>query len=131
MIFFVFYTAAGFVAGGKLFSVVFDLPYTAAVLVSAILVASYTLVGGFLAVTWSDALQAVLMLIALAVVATLMTAETGFNTGYASVPSSLFRTDGFTIASALAWGLGYFGQPHILTRFMAIDNATGLTFARR
>lgn len=119
VVFFVFYTSAGLVAGGKLFNTVFGLPYAGAVVLGAALVALYTLLGGFLAVTWTDALQATMMVVALALVAGLLAdsqpvVAAGVRTGTGS--------SGLAIASALAWGLGYPGQPHILARFIALES---------
>lgn len=134
LVFFVFYTAAGFVAGGKLFAASFGLAYTDAVVVSAVLIVAYTSFGGFLAVAWTDALQATLMFVALVVVASLAFT---YNGGENSAPASVSRaaTDASwsatIVVSSLAWGLGYFGQPHILARFMAIEHSTELGSARR
>jgi len=134
--FFVFYTAAGFVAGGKLFSASFGMPYTTAVVLGAVLVAIYTSFGGFLAVAWTDALQAGLMFFALFIVAGLAFWQGGEPHAAPSLqtpsrPLTLTPMSGTVIASALAWGLGYFGQPHILARFMAIRDPAQLDAARR
>ena len=135
--FFVFYTASGFVAGAKLFEAAFGVPYTWAVWIGALLVLAYTSFGGFIAVAWTDALQALLMLAALVFVA-IMSLQYGADGapsppayGAFIVPSDQAALSGLTIASSLAWGLGYAGQPHILARFMAIRDPRRVDRARR
>lgn len=136
LLFFVFYTASGLVAGGKLFTAVFGWPYQWAVLVGGAAVVLYTFMGGFLAVSWTDALQASLMIVALLLVAGF--GMHGFEAARLPDPAMLNPfTDaqgtalgGFAVLSLLAWGLGYFGQPHILARFMAIRSAGRLPRAR-
>ena len=117
LFFFAIYTAAGFVAGAKLFESTLGLDYTVALWVGVVLVLSYTALGGFLAVSWTDCFQALLMLGALVLVAALAFAHTPANSVVTSAPG----LGGLAVVSALAWGLGYFGQPHILARFMAIE----------
>ena len=131
--FFLFYTSAGLVAGGKLFEAVFHVPYTYAVVGSTAVILAYTLVGGFLAVVWTDVVQGLLMLAALLLVAVLATAGSTDNTAMTQVisPTGGLELDGISIVSALAWGLGYMGQPHILVRFMAIDSPEHVPRARR
>jgi sodium/proline symporter len=144
LLFFTFYTASGLVAGGKLFETVFGLPYIWAVATGAGAVLAYTFIGGFLAVSWTDALQGMLMLVALVLVACFGIAATGgfdgLATGLAQRNPALL--DAFTdnagapltvigVASLLGWGLGYFGQPHILARFMAVRSAGELVASRR
>lgn len=144
LVFFTFYTASGLVAGGKLFEAVFGLPYLWAVATGAGAVLAYTFIGGFLAVSWTDTLQGVLMLVALVLVACFGVAALG---GFAGLGGSLATEnpallDAFSdatgtpltwiaAASLLGWGLGYFGQPHILARFMAVRSADELVAARR
>lgn len=143
-VFFTIYTASGLVAGGKLFSTVFDIPYTVALTVGAIVVISYTFLGGFMAVCWTDFFQGILMLMALIIVPykamVLIGGSEGLMSGLAAAnPNTLdYMTSsagealgGISILSLLAWGLGYFGQPHILTRFMAISSADEIKKARR
>src|SRR5690606_26082687 len=135
---------SGLVAGGKLFETVFGLPYVWAVSAGAGAVLAYTFIGGFLAVSWTDALQGMLMLAALALVACVgVIAVGGFDglgTGLEARNPALL--DAFTDAagapltviatlSLLGWGLGYFGQPHILARFMAVRSAGELDASRR
>lgn len=136
LLFFVFYTASGLVAGGKLFNSVFALPYEWAVMGGAAVIVLYTLLGGFLAVSWTDAVQALLMLLALVAVAVM--GFSGSDYAQLSNPQLLNPMTGIDGAdmsvlatiSLLAWGLGYFGQPHILARFMAIRSVDALPLAR-
>lgn len=144
LLFFLFYTSSGLVAGGKLFVAVFDLPYHWAVLAGALAIVFYTFLGGFLAVSWTDVFQALLMLFALLAVPIMAVAHSGgWHEGIAAVrqlnPELLNPLTGSTGAplsgvatiSLLAWGLGYFGQPHILARFMAIEHVNKIPTARR
>jgi len=143
-VFFTIYTASGLVAGGKLFSTVFDIPYMTALTVGALVVISYTFLGGFMAVCWTDFFQGLLMLVALIIVPykayVIIGGMDGLVSGLTAVnPNTLnYMTSsvgeslsGISIISLLAWGLGYFGQPHILTRFMAISSANEIKKARR
>lgn len=144
LLFFTFYTASGLVAGGKLFEAVFDLPYVWAVAAGTGAVLAYTFIGGFLAVSWTDALQGMLMLVALVLVACVGVAVTGGFDGLAdgleaanpALLSAFTDSAGAPLtfiaaASLLGWGLGYFGQPHILARFMAVRSAGELRASRR
>ena len=144
LLFFLIYTGSGLVAGGKLFEAVFGLPYLWAVGVGALAILLYTAVGGFLAVSWTDVLQGLLMAAALIAVPLLAFSRVGgFEVGLDHIESlnpnllDLFTsTDGqalglIGILSLTAWGLGYFGQPHILARFQAIRSASAVTAARR
>lgn len=142
LLFFLFYTSSGLVAGGKLFETVFGLDYKIAVVIGTVCVVSYTLFGGFLAVSWTDLVQGLLMAAALVVVP-LVTMDGNF----ANLSDSLMaknpelldiwtQTTGepmgaIAIISLVAWGLGYFGQPHILARFNASRSNKDLTTARR
>lgn len=143
-IFFLIYTSSGFVAGGKLFETVFGLPYVWSLLITAGVVISYTFLGGFMAVSWTDFIQGIMMFFAILLVPmTGMFALGGFEETMArlqaTVPGHFALFDpaigtGATIImliSSLGWGLGYFGQPHILVRFMAIQNADELHKATR
>lgn len=139
LIFFLIYTSSGFVAGGKLFSTVFGMSYTSAMILGAFVVVFYTFLGGFMAVCWTDFIQGVMMFFAIlavplaaaftmggpgATMASLATLNKEmFNplTTSAGEPLSLVA-----IVSLLAWGLGYFGQPHILVRFMAIRSSADI-----
>jgi sodium/proline symporter len=144
LLFFLFYTASGLVAGGKLFEQVFEMPYLWAVSIGTIVIIVYTLLGGFIAVSWTDLFQALLMVAALVIVPLVSIAlQGGIGAALAQVqtrnPALLdMLTDAggkplglLAILSLLAWGLGYFGQPHILARFMAIRDHTQLGAARR
>ncbi len=136
LLFFVFYTASGLVAGGKLFNSVFGLSYEWAVLAGATVVVLYTLLGGFLAVSWTDAVQAVLILLALLLAASMgLSASDYSQLENPQLLNPMTYVDGSDISlmgtvSLLAWGLGYFGQPHILARFMAIKSIEALPVAR-
>ncbi|WP_102336281.1 sodium/proline symporter PutP [Salimicrobium jeotgali] len=138
LLFFTFYTSSGMVGGAKLFESSFDLSYSAALWIGAIVTISYTFLGGFLAVSWTDFVQGILMFLALIAVPVVAVSELG---GWSSAvdavgnidPSYLNMVQGvgaISIISSLAWGLGYFGQPHILVRFMALRSAKDVPKAR-
>lgn len=144
LLFFLFYTSSGLVAGGKLFETVFGLEYSSALIVGTICIVSYTLFGGFLAVSWTDLVQGLLMAAALLIVPiAVIQADGGFGTMWNAVEArnpellTLFSgTDGealgaIAIISLAAWGLGYFGQPHILARFAACRSNQDIPTARR
>lgn len=134
MIFFLVYTSSQFSAAAKLFSTVFGLNYTAGLILGAVIIVSYTALGGFAAVCWTDAIQGAIMFFALMVVPFMAMYEMGgvgeVGVRLASLTSETLAffpmkdgaIDSLLLASALGWGLGYFGQPHILTRFMAIQS---------
>ncbi|WP_295237755.1 sodium/proline symporter PutP [Veillonella sp.] len=139
IIFFLIYTSSGFVAGGKLFTTIFGLDYTTSLLITAGVVIFYTFLGGFLAVSWTDLIQGTMMFFAILIIpitATIMMNGPVNTTQLIATefPQGLSiwgpESDTFTLAigiiSSLAWGLGYFGQPHILVRFMAISDAREL-----
>lgn len=139
LLFFTFYSASGFVSGAILTNMTFGIDYIPALLLSAAIVVLYTAIGGFLAVSWIDFFQGSLMLLALVVVPVVAFSNLG---GVVSTldniaklnPSflDLFANIKFLgILSLLAWGLGYFGQPHINLRFMAIRSVKELPIARR
>jgi sodium/proline symporter len=139
LVFFTIYCASGIVAGARLFESTFGLPYEQALWVGAGATIAYTFIGGFLAVSWTDTVQATLMLFALILtpIAVLL-ATGGVDTTFMHIeianPASFDILRGTTwigILSLLAWGLGYFGQPHILARFMAADSVKSITRARR
>lgn len=143
LVFFLFYTSSGLVAGGKLFEEAFGIPYYQAVLAGAACIGVYTLFGGFLAVSWTDVLQALLMLIVLVCIpifAFFMIEQDGERVQHARMRSDLYYVfydatgkpfSLLEIVSLCAWGLGYFGQPHILARFKAIKNPSQLAGARQ
>jgi sodium/proline symporter len=133
LLFFLFYVGSGLIAGGKLFTEVFGFDYQIAVFVSVALILLYTLFGGFLAVSWTDVFQGILMLLALVAVPVLVINQSGGMGDFAAqidlknpeLLNIFTSADGqtlgwMTIISAMGWGLGYFGQPHILARFKAL-----------
>ena len=141
LVFFAVYCASGVVAGARLFESVFGLPYEQALWWGAAATILYTLVGGFLAVSWTDTLQAGLMFFALLLAPSIIMMNNGGFEATVDVVRNFDATrldwfDGGTlgmvgVVSALAWGLGYFGQPHILARFMAAESARAIPAARR
>src|SRR5690606_16444182 len=139
LVFFAVYCASGIVAGAKLFQEVFGLPYAQALWWGAAATIAYTFIGGFLAVSWTDTVQATLRSFALLLVPALVVAGVGGPAeGLALVeqvdPARLDWVGAggaIAVVSALAWGLGYFGQPHILARFMAAESLAAIPRARR
>ena len=148
LIFFVPSTASGFAACGRLFSSLFDVPYFGAMLVSAVVIVAYTAIGGFLAASATDLMQGILMSVALVVVLVFGVVTAGgmdaVMDNARSLPGFLSMVDsyspqtgsstpygGLTIVSMMAWGLGYFGMPHVLLRFMAIRDEKQLKTSRR
>jgi sodium/proline symporter len=138
LLFFAFYTSSGMVAGATLFQKSFGLEYTTALWIGAIVIVSYTFLGGFLAVCWTDFFQGMLMFLALVVVPiVVVSADGGWNETVAKVaavdPARLDIFHDMTlfgIISLMAWGLGYFGQPHIAVRFMAVKSSREIPKAR-
>ncbi len=138
LLFFTFYTSSGMVAGAKLFEASFGLSYHTALWIGTIVVVSYTLLGGFLAVAWTDFIQGSLMFLALIVVPIVAIKEIGgWNEAVQIVgqidASHLNMIQGvgiIAIISSIAWGLGYFGQPHIIVRFMALRSPKDVPMAR-
>ncbi|MDE7187871.1 MAG: sodium/proline symporter [Lachnospiraceae bacterium] len=148
IIFFVPYTASGFAACGKLFSTLFGMDYTLAMLLSAAVIVLYCTLGGFLAVSTTDLIQSITMTAALVIVVIFGAIASG---GFGAVINSARELPGYlsmvqtyaadtassrpynalSILSTLAWGLGYFGMPHILLRFMAIEDENKLKLSRR
>jgi len=152
IVFFIPYTASGFAACGKLFGTLFGIEYHVAMIASAVIIIFYTTVGGFLAASTTDFVQSIIMSVALIIVLVFGIISAGGidavieNTedlpGYLSLTETFVpKTDlaeahseayGYiTIVSTLAWGLGYFGMPHILLRFMAIEDSEKLKTSRR
>ncbi len=148
LVFFVPYTASGFKAVGTLFNSLLGADYHAAMIVGAAVIIGYTVLGGFLAVSTTDLIQSVVMTIALAVIVVFGIVQAG---GWSAVVENAAALSGFLnltqgynaatgeagsfgflpIVSTLAWGLGYFGMPHILLRFMAIRDEKELKTSRR
>jgi len=139
LVFFAAYCAAGIVSGALLFESVFNVPYAQALWWGAAATIAYTFVGGFLAVSWTDTVQATLMIFALLLVPVMVIIGTGGVSPALAIiheldPSRLswLGTGGvIAVISGLAWGFGYCGQPHILARFMAADSVATIPHARR
>jgi sodium/proline symporter len=139
LLFFTFYVSSGMVAGAVFFESSFGLDYHTGLLFVSAVVVAYTLFGGFLAVSYTDFIQGMMMLLALLLVPIIGFAKTGgpaetFDTIRSIDPALLDLFKGTTvlgIISTAAWGLGYFGQPHIITRFMAITSIKETKSARR
>ncbi len=148
IVFFIPYVASGFNACGTLFSSLFGVDYFTAMLVSAVVILVYTSLGGFLAASTSDLIQSVVMTCALVVVVAFSIHSAGgwsnVVANASSLPGYLTLTQGYdaasgtaasypplVIVSTMAWGLGYFGMPHILLRFMAIRDSKKLALSRR
>ncbi len=148
IIFFVPYTASGFAACGKLFNSLFGINYMTAMIISAIVIIAYTTLGGFLAASTSDFIQSIIMSIALIIVVIFGVNSVGgidqvfanvkdlpgfldFNATFDVANNTSSPYGIITIISTLAWGLGYFGMPHILLRFMAIEDENKIKLSRR
>lgn len=148
IIFFVPYTASGFSACGKLFKNLFGMNYMTAMIISAAVIVVYCTLGGFLAASTTDLIQSIVMTLALVVILGIAEAVIGgfdaIITNVSGLEGYLDITKGFNVAAGttgsygtfavittLAWGLGYFGMPHILLRFMAIEDANKLKTSRR
>lgn len=139
MVFFILYTSAGMVSGGTLFNSSFNVNYHVGLYITAGVVVAYTLFGGFLAVSMTDFVQGTIMFVALILVPIVSLTDIGGTTNMVHEiknidPSmlNLFKgVSGLSIISLMAWGLGYFGQPHIIVRFMAIRSVKELKVARR
>ncbi|ACV26237.1 sodium/proline symporter PutP [Kangiella koreensis] len=146
IIFFGYYIGSGLVAGSKLFESSFGYDYNTALLISSIVIISYTFLGGFLAVSWTDFFQGLIIMTALIVAPIVLLVEYNGLSGIVDAtreikPEAVSFTQGFfdnndsfkwiAFLSLAAWGLGYFGQPHILARFMAIKSVNTVPQARR
>ena len=148
IIFFVPYTASGCAACGKLFGTLFGIDYHIAMVVSAIIIVGYTSLGGFNAASMTDFIQSIIMTAALIIVLVFGISQAGgmeqvianakalpgyldFFKGYDGVTNSAGTYNALSVVSTLAWGLGYFGMPHILLRFMAIENPDKVKVSRR
>ena len=139
LLFFTLYCASGVVAGARLFESMFGMSYISALWLGAFCTIAYVFIGGFLAVSWTDTVQASLMFTALVLIPIIVMYQIGgwgetvdaaqaVNATSADMLSGMSKVG---IISALAWGLGYFGQPHILVRFMAADSVKVIPNARR
>lgn len=148
LVFFVPYTASGFKAIGTLFSSLFGVEYHTAMIIGAIVVIGYTVMGGFMAVSFTDLIQSIFMTVALIAVVIFGIHQAGgldavisnakalpgylnLTQGYDAATGTAASFGGLSIVSTLAWGLGYFGMPHILLRFMAIEEEKKLNDSRR
>jgi sodium/proline symporter len=148
IVFFIPYTASGFAACGKLFSSLFGVNYLAAMIISAAVIITYCTLGGFLAASTTDLIQSIVMTVALFVVvffgievsggievvmenARALPGYLDLFHSYSPVTNTSSSYSIITIISTLAWGLGYFGMPHILLRFMAIEDENKLKLSRR
>ena len=139
LVFFTLYTSAGMVSGGRLFESAFGMDYSIGLWVTSLVVVFYTFIGGFMAVSLTDAVQGTIMVIALLLIPTVVIFQLGgigetvdtIYTKDTNYMDMLRGTTAISIVSLLAWGLGYFGQPHILVRFMAIDSVKDIKKARR
>lgn len=139
LVFFTLYTSAGMVSGGRLFESAFNTSYNSGLFMTTSVVVFYTFIGGFLAVSLTDFVQGAIMVTALVIVPIVILTSVGsvpeaFSLIEGRDPNLLSLWEGTTlvgILSLLAWGLGYFGQPHILVRFMAIEKVKQLHSARR
>ncbi len=138
LIFFTIYTSAGLVGGAILFEKTFHLDYQMALWIGCLVIVSYTFLGGFMAVSWTDFFQGILMFLALIIIPlytiqllggwqeTLNSIHT-VNPAYLDIYSGMSL---FSIISMMVWGLGYFGQPHILARFMSIKSPSSVPSAQ-
>ena len=139
LIFFVVYCASGMVSAARLFEQTFEMDYSNALLIGAVSTIFYVFIGGFLAVSWTDTVQATLMIFALLLTPVIMLMDCG---GLDAANELIMQQDpelshflkGMTVVgflSLVGWGLGYMGQPHILVRFMAAGSVRGMGDARR
>ena len=148
IIFFIPYTASGFKAVGTMFNSLFNLDYHIAMIIGAVIIITYTTLGGFLAVSTTDLIQSIFMTIALVIIvffgidkagglgavmenARALPGYLNLSQGYDAANKTASTFGGFSVVTTLAWGLGYFGMPHILLRFMGIRNEEELVLSRR
>jgi sodium/proline symporter len=138
LLFYTLYTSSGLVGGAKLFEATFNIAYADALLIGSFVIVSYTFLGGYNAVSWTDFIQGILMMLALVITPLVVMFELG---GFSSTLSTIESIDPahldivsgasfISILSLLAWGLGYFGQPHILVRFMSIRDEDEMHHAK-
>ncbi|MCR5725740.1 MAG: sodium/proline symporter PutP [Treponema sp.] len=154
LLFFTIYVASGFVACAKLLNSVFGLPYHAGLTIGLVVILSYTIMGGYLAVCSTDFVQGMLMFIALLITGVTMLVVLGgpseafakvadfsrramngdFNSVSEKMQAAFTRNQSFSVVSiisAVVWGLGYFGMPHFIVRFMGIRSAEEVKLSRR
>ena len=138
LVFYTLYASSGLVGGAKLFEATFNLDYQNALVIGAIVIVSYTFLGGYNAVSWTDFFQGILMMLALIIVPVVVITDLG---GVSKTITTIRNvnpdfldiwkgTSFIGIVSLLAWGLGYFGQPHILVRFMSINKPENVNAAK-
>lgn len=141
LIFFLVYTSSAFVTGAKLFQTVFGMSYRGGLLLGAIIVIVYTCSGGFKAVCWTDLFQGIIMFIAIVIIPVTLIrilggwgpaveATNAVHPGSFDIIPNGSNISWFVVITGLGWGLGYFGQPHILARFMAIRSSKEVRPAR-
>lgn len=138
IVFFALYSASGLVAGGKLFQTAFNADYQTGLWITVSVVVAYVVLGGFLAVSLTDFVQGTIMAIALIIVPAMawggLPSGTSLTTALNAIDPNMTQlfagTSLLGIISAAAWGLGYFGQPHIIVRFMAIRSVKDIPLAR-
>ena len=134
LVFFTLYVASGLKGGTLLFAHSFGATEHTALVITTVVVVSYTFLGGYIAVCWTDLIQGLLMLSALtfcALLAYFSVSGSGVDISAANPQAFKYQTTWITGISFMAWGLGYFGQPHILTRFIGIDKVSNVPRARR
>lgn len=139
LIFYTLYTSSGLVGGAKLFEATFSLAYQDALFIGSIVIISYTFLGGYNAVSWTDFIQGILMLLALIVTPVVVIYELGgiseslrlIGEQSSAHLDVLSGASVISVLSLMAWGLGYFGQPHILVRFMSIKHTEDMPIAKR
>ncbi|MBC2850714.1 sodium/proline symporter PutP [Cetobacterium sp. 8H] len=142
LFFFTIYSSSGLVAAGKLFETILGIEYKVAVIIGALTIVVYTFLGGYLASCWTDFFQGALMFVAIIAVPVMAFLEIGSVENVRNaielkeISLSIFKSGNekigiLSILSSLAWGLGYFGQPHILVRFMSIKDVKELKKSRR
>ena len=148
VVFFVPYVASGFAACGKLFNSLFGMEYMTGVILFAVIIIIYTIIGGFASVATNDLIQSIVMSVALISITVFGVSKAG---GFGAVIDNAKSLEGYfaltathdaannaavaypflSIISTMAWGIGYFGMPHILVRFMAIEDEKKLVLSRR
>lgn len=142
--FFTFYLAAQFNGAGKVLNVTFNIPNIYGILIGTVVIVFYTMMGGFMAVAWTDLIQGIIMIGALVILPVVGLIEiieehSGLNAAISSTGTDFSDVTGgatgwaafAVIISGLSWGLGYMGQPHLLTRFMSINDAANIKVSRR
>ncbi len=138
LLFYTLYTSSGLVGGAKLFEATFHIPYSEALLIGSFVIVSYTFLGGYNAVCWTDFVQGILMMLALVITPAVVLFDVGGVSKTIEIVQSVDPThlnilhgaSLISILSLLAWGLGYFGQPHILVRFMSIREQNEIHVAK-